>query len=96
MSFVENIIRAGQRKRYSDAVAVQGFAFIELRTPPESLTLGERPRAIRYPDGPVGDADRLHILPPAELFGESRHPWTASVLDGSQPITWGWPEVDRG
>ncbi len=93
MSLVESNIRANQQRRYRDAVTIQGFAFIELRTPPESLTLGERPRAIRYPSGPIDDADRLHVLPPAELFGENRHPWTAGVLDGTQQITWGWPDV---
>lgn len=91
---VESMIRAAQRRRYRDAVTIQGFAFIDLRTPPACLPLGERPRALAYPDGTVGDAHRLHVLPPAELFGEGRHPWTAGVLDGSQPITWGWPEVD--
>jgi hypothetical protein len=91
MSWVESNIRANQQRRYRDAVAVQGFAFTELRTPPDCLPLGDRPRGLNYPDGPVDDADRLHVLPPAELFGEGRHPWTADVLAGTQSITWGWP-----
>lgn len=95
MSWVESNIRASQLRRYRDAIAIQGFAFIELRTPPAGLALGDRPRDLKYPPGPIDDGERLLVLPPAELFGEHRHPWTAGVLAGTENITWGWPEVER-
>ncbi len=91
MSWVESNIRATQRSRYAAAVAGQGFAFTELRTPPECLPLGDRPLGLRYPDGPVLDSERMHLLPPVQLFGPDARDCTGEVLSGKSPTTWGWP-----
>jgi len=61
------MIRSRQRERFADALELQGPGFVELRTPPNALSLDER---------------GLHVLPPAEVFGQDRHPRTQEVLDG--------------
>jgi hypothetical protein len=92
MGWVESNIRARQRERYMRAIEGQGFAFIELRTPPDDLSLGDRPRGLRYPDGePVDDADRLLLLPPVQLFGPCVRLGTAEVLAGTKD---GWGPWD--
>lgn len=95
MSFIESNIRARQRERYMVAVHGQGLSFVELRTPPDGLPLGDRPRTLKYPDGPVDDADRLHVLPPVQLFGDGARSGTAEVLAGKWAnAPWWWDEWD--
>jgi hypothetical protein len=67
LALVARHISARRRERYAAAVAGQGLAFTEIRTPPYSL-----PR----------DSRGWQVLPPVELFGSDARPGTAQVLAG--------------